>query len=79
MVLPALTVCSKSGFKTNSSPYDLHTNLSGFLEDSYSREELILNVNEGFLVNLSLLENITTIYSKYRGRCYTVYSDLTVI
>ena len=78
LVHPALTICSRSGFKTNSSVNDLHTNLSWYLEDTFALEELVVDVNDGFYSNASTVDEVTATYSKYRGRCYTSYSEKKV-
>ena len=37
-----------------------------------------VDVNDGFYSNASTVDEVTATYSKYRGRCYTSYSEKKV-
>ena len=85
LYLPSITLCGPSGFKTAVEKYsDLE--LEYYLNNTVDLKDMLINVYdrdnnyieakffEGKIsnINKSKIWKITTTYSAYRGRCYTI-------
>lgn len=67
--LPAVTFCSEAGFKTTNGTKIL--TMEGFINHSYSFDELFHDPKNFNCTQDFVYEGVETIYSMYRGRCYT--------
>ena len=83
LYLPSITLCGPSGFKSAVSKYsDLE--LENYLNNTVNLEDMLIHVRdiynnhiEAELVKENVYKNskiwkLTTTYSAYRGRCYTI-------
>ena len=74
LTLPSFTICGRTGFKEKVTKYqDLQ--LENYLNKTFELEDII-GVIEGMSVK-ELRKNktsweVTTTYSQYKGRCYTI-------
>ena len=83
LFLPSITLCGPSGFKSAVEKYsDLE--LDNYLNNTVDLKDILINVYdrdnnyidaksvEGINYNKSNIWIVTTTFSAYRGRCYTI-------
>ena len=74
LALPSLTICSRSGYKRKISKYQ-DFELDNYLNNTLELDEILLSVDEMTIEQIkknTMLWEVTTTYSLFRGRCYTI-------
>ncbi len=71
LAFPPLIFCNQKGFKSTN----IHTSMEEFIRDTMEKEDFLIDVRAGANSGLSLLPvryNVTTIFSAFYGRCYSI-------